>query len=97
MDATGFADFGFFLDAGAFVSGDDDFAEEPLVDAAERMNGDDVEKVGAIGAGKPLANIGEVLLVNLKVRLIEPVRTEDDAVVNTVEPLGRLDEIRPRG
>src|SRR5438128_714855 len=37
IDAPGFANLGLLFDASAFVGGDDDFTEKPLVDAAENM------------------------------------------------------------
>ena len=86
IDATGLADFGLFLQPGAFVGGDDDLAEKAFVDAAEDVDGDGVEIVGRIEMGKAFADAGEAVVIQLEAGRVEDfVLFIDDAVVDAVE------------
>ena len=96
INAAGLADFGLFLQPGAFVGGDDDLAEKTFVNAAEDVNGNGVEIVGRIEMGQAFADAGEGFVVQLEAGGVEDfVLFIDDAVVDAVEPAGFGDEILP--
>ena len=98
IDAASLADFGLFLQPGAFVGGDDDLAEKAFVDAAEDVDGNGVEIVGRIEMGQSFADAGEGFVVQLEAGGVEDfVLFIDDAVVDAVEPAGFGDEILPGG
>ena len=86
------------LDGSALRAGDDDAAEEALVDAAEDVDGNGVEVVGRLGVGEFFAEFGKAGVVHGEfVRVIEGgVEFEDDAVVAGVELAGCGEEFAPR-
>ncbi len=96
VDAAGFADLGLLLDGGALGGGADDVAQEALVDAAEDVDGDGGEIVGAVAVAEGLADVGEGGGVGSEVGAVEErVALEDDAVVDAVEAGASGAEVGP--
>jgi hypothetical protein len=95
--AAGLADFGFFLDAGAFVRRDDHLAKKSFVNAAKNVKRNNVEIVRGIDVAKSFTNTAKLIVVNLEIfRVKNIVVLEYDPVVNAVEPPGGRNELTPR-
>ncbi len=98
INAARFPDFGLGLDDGSFVAGDDDIAEESLVNAAKDGNGNGTEKVIGVLRNEVLNDSGKRGIVDDQRGIFAAVGIlfVDDAVVAGIEAAGDFQEIAPR-